>query len=755
MILLFNFLQQILLMKKTISVLTILYLLNVNLSSAQNILGFNDKSTAKEKDLEAQFDSKLNPQNLRTWMKFMSSKPHYVGSPHDRDNAVYMRDLFRSWGYEARIDTSYALFPTPKLRELSLVSPTTFKASLVEPALKEDATSIQLKEHLPTYNCFSADGDVTAELVYVNYGRPDDYEVLEKLGISVKGKIVIARYGGSWRGLKPKLAAEKGAIGCLIYSDPKDDGYGQGDVYPKGPFRNETGVQRGSVLDIPVAPGDPLTPGYGDTKNAKRLDYREATTIMKIPVLPISYGDALPLLKALEGRIAPEAWRGLLPITYHIGPGAAKVHLKLAFDFKVEPLYNVIAVMKGSEFPDQWILRGNHHDAWVFGAADPLSGMVAVMEEARAIGELAKTGWKPKRTLVFCAWDGEEPGLLGSTEWVETNRDELSKKAVVYLNSDGNGRGFLYAGGSHTLEKFFNQVSRDVIDPQKGISVSERLRSNILVNGSPEGKKEALNRADLRIEALGSGSDFSPFLQHLGVSAMNVGFGGEDDGGEYHSIYDSFDHYTKFKDPDFAYGVALAKTMGRSVLRLANAEVLPFEFQSFSNTLQNYGDEVKKLLENTRSKTEENNRLIKEGRYEAASDPKEPYTVKVLDEVPYINFAPLENALTRLEKSANSYAQVVKNSEKLNATQLTQLNELLYTVERYLTKQEGLPNRPWYKHQIYAPGFFTGYGVKTIPSVRESIEQRKWKDAETGIETVATVLNNFTDQVEKAVTLLK
>ncbi|MFC0182019.1 M28 family peptidase [Pseudarcicella hirudinis] len=464
-----------------------------------------------------------------------------------------MRDLFRSWGYEARIDTSYTLFPTPKIRQLELLGPVPFKASLTEPALKEDVTSSQLKDHLPTYNCFSADGDVTAELVFVNYGRPDDYEMLEKMGISVKGKIVIVKYGQSWRGLKPKLAAEKGAIGCIIYSDPKDDGYGEGDVYPKGPFRNENGVQRGSVLDLPVAPGDPLTNGYGHTKNAKHINYQEATTIMKIPVLPISYNDALPLLKAMGGRVAPKTWNGQLPITYHIGPGPAKVHLKLMFDFKIEPLFNVIAVMKGSEFPDQWILRGNHHDGWVFGAADPVSGMVAVMEEARAIGELAKTGWKPKRTLVFCAWDGEEPGLLGSTEWVETNQDELNKKAVVYLNSDGNGRGFLSAEGSHTLEKFFNEIAREVKDPQKGISVSERLRAYIKVNGSPENKKDIQSQTGFRIGALGSGSDYSPFLQHSGISAMNVGFGGEDDGGEYHSIYDSFDLYTRFKDPDFLW----------------------------------------------------------------------------------------------------------------------------------------------------------------------------------------------------------
>ena len=392
------------------------------------LMGFAPAQATTEYALESKFDATLKADNLRDWMKRLAAQPHHVGSPYDRENARFMASLFKSWGYDTRIDTSYVLFPTPKLRVLELVGPTTYKAGLVEAPVKEDPVSKQTREQLPTYNCFSADGDVTAELVFVNYGVPSDYEELERRGIDVKGKIVIAKYGGSWRGIKPKVAAEKGAIGCLIYSDPKDDGYAQGDVYPKGPFKNETMVQRGSVLDMPVAPGDPLTPGYGATKDAKRLDYKSAPTIMKIPVQPISYADALPLLKAMGGPMAPAAWRGGLPIAYRLGPGPAKVHLKLAFDWKVEPVYNIIATMKGSEFPDQWIMRGNHHDAWVNGAADPISGLVAVLEEARALSELAKTGWKPKRTVVFAAWDGEEPGLLGSTEWVETNEAATEEK---------------------------------------------------------------------------------------------------------------------------------------------------------------------------------------------------------------------------------------------------------------------------------------------------------------------------------------
>lgn len=715
------------------------------------LLGFDAGSAAGEYQLEARFDAQLKADNLRQWMKRLSAHPHHVGSPYDKDNAEFMAGLFKSWGYDTRIDISYVLFPTPKLRLLELVAPTRFTAGLTEKPVAEDATSGQTSEQLPTYNCFSRDGDVTAELVFVNYGVPRDYEELERRGIDVKGKIVIAKYGGSWRGIKPKVAAEKGAIGCLIYSDPKDDGYARGDVYPKGPFRPESGAQRGSVLDMPTYPGDPLTPGYGSTKTAKRLDYKTAPTLTRIPVLPISYGDALPLLTALAGPVAPETWRGALPITYHLGPGPAKVHLQLAFNWKTEPVYNVIATLKGSQYPDQWILRGNHHDAWVNGASDPLSGMVALLEEARAASELVKAGWRPKRTLMFCAWDGEEAGLLGSTEWAETNALPLQQHVVAYLNTDNSDRGFLHAAGSHTLEKFFNQVGRDVTDPEKSISLNDRRRAYDLLEGSPEAQRDARDRPDLRIAALGAGSDYSSFLQHLGIPAMNVGFGGEGEGGEYHSIYDSFDDYTRFKDPNFAYGVALAQTMGRCALRLANADVLPFEFQDFSNTVAKYGTEVKLLAETMRTETDRLARLLAEKRYEAVADPTLtllPPPPKVA--VPYLNFAPLDNALARLDQSAQAYALARKTNPALAAGRQKELDQLLYQAEQQLLSTEGLPRRPWYRHQVYAPGFYTGYGVKTLPGIREAIEERKWDEADEQIRRTAAAIERFSGQVSRA-----
>ena len=715
------------------------------------LLGFAPAAAAAEYQLESRFDSQLKADNLRQWMKRLSAHPHHVGSPYDKDNAEFMAALFKSWGYETRIDVSYVLFPTPKLRRLEMVAPTAFTASLTETPVAEDATSGQTAEQLPTYNAFSKDGDVTAELVFVNYGVPKDYEELARRGIDVKGKIVLAKYGGSWRGIKPKVAAEKGAVGCLIYSDPKDDGYFQGDVYPKGAYKNETGAQRGSVLDMPTYPGDPLTPGYGSTKNAKRLNYKTAPTITQIPVLPISYADAAPLLRALAGPVAPADWRGALPLTYHLGPGPARVHLQVAFNWKTEPIYNVVATLKGRELPDEWVLRGNHHDAWVNGASDPLSGMVAELEEARAIGELHKAGWQPKRTLMFCAWDGEEPGLLGSTEWAETNAKAIQEHVVAYLNTDNSGRGYLGVAGSHTLEKFFNQVARDVKDPEKGMSVAERRRAAALVNGSPEAQQEARDRADFRIAALGAGSDYSPFIQHLGVPSLNVGFGGEDGGGEYHSIFDSYDDYVRFKDPDFAYGVALAQTMGRAALRLVNADVLPFEFQSFANTVSKYGGEVKQLADHLRTDTERQNRLLAEKRYDAVSDPAEPLLPPAAHAaVPYLNFAPLDNALGKIEHSAQQYAQARAAGKTLTEAQQKELDQVLYQAEQQLLSKEGLPRRPWYRHQLYAPGYYTGYGVKTLPGIREAIEERKWPEAEEQIQRTGAALERFAAQIDRA-----
>ncbi len=713
-------------------------------------LGFSPETANDQRLLETKFDSSLNANNLRDWMKRLSARPHHLGSSYNKENADFIAAQFRSWGYDTKLEQYDVLFPTPKMRLVEMTSPEKFTLKLNEPQVEGDTTSGQQSEQLPSYNAYSIDGDVTAPLVYVNYGIPADYDELEKRGIDVKGKIVIARYGGSWRGIKPKVAAEKGAIGCLIYSDPRNDGYYQGDVYPKGAWRGEDGVQRGSVMDMPLHPGDPLTKGIGATKDAKRIPIKGAPTLTKIPVLPISYADALPLLKNLDGAVVPESWRGALPTTYHFGGKTPTVRLKLEFNWDIKPIYNVIAKMRGGERPDQWIIRGNHRDAWVNGADDPISGLVAMMEEARGISELAKTGWKPKRTIVYAAWDAEEEGLIGSTEWVEQHADELKSKAAVYINTDSNGRGFLGIGGSHTLEKFINGVARDIPDPQTKLTVWERTRANQIVNGPPATRKETQERPDLRISALGSGSDYTPFLQHLGIASLNIGFGGENGGGSYHSIYDSFDHYTRFGDPGFAYGIALAKVCGHATLRLANAETLPFEFTNFSDTLDQYLIEVIKLTDSLREETATMNQLISSGMLKDVQDPNLTFNVpKIKSAVPQLRFSPLQNSLARLRESARAYQTASKDKQLSPASQKS-LDELLYKTERALTINNGLPRRDWFRHQIYAPGFYTGYGVKTLPGVREAIEQRDWKEAEEQMLVISKVIEGITKEIDRA-----
>lgn len=728
--------------------------------SAQNksISGFSPAAAAAQLQTESKFDQLLSSQQIGETIKELSAKPHELGSANGKAVAENILSKFKSFGWDAHIETYQVLFPQPKTRVLEMTGPTTYKALLKEPALKEDATSGQ-SDQLPTYNAWSADGDVSGELVYVNFGLPEDYERLDALGISVKGKIAIARYGRSWRGIKPKVAQEHGAIGCLIYSDPKEDGYYQGDVYPQGAFKNEFGVQRGSVMDMVIYPGDPLTPNVGATANAKRIaDHTLAANLLKIPVLPISYHDAQPLLEALEGPVAPDSWRGALPITYHIGPGKTKVHLKLAFDWKIRPAYDVIATIKGAQFPDEWVVRGNHHDAWVNGAGDPISGLAAELDEAKAIGDLVKNGYKPKRTLVYCAWDGEEPGLIGSTEWAEDHAAELQQKTVAYINSDENGRGFLGAGGSHALETLMTEVAKDVTDPQTKVSLFARNQAHEVISAtSTKAKKEALGSKEMKLSALGSGSDFSSFLQHLGIPSLNLGFGGEDAGGEYHSIYDSFDDYRRFKDPDFAYGVALAQTAGRAALRLADADVLPFDFGSLQKTIAVYITELMTMTDQMRESTAVENQIIKSDDYKLAIDPTKPETApKAKQDVPFLDFSNLQNAVTALEKSSGKLNEAWNRATiNTNPTNLEALNKALYQAEQQLLNPNGLPRRAWYKHTIYAPGFYTGYGVKTMPGIREAIEQRNWKEAQEQMNIDASVINNFAAYLDKTADLAK
>ncbi|MCR8561525.1 M28 family peptidase [Mucilaginibacter sp. BJC16-A38] len=728
-------------MKKT---LTLAFIAITAAATAQQktISGFTPASSTKELQTEQAFDASLSAPRIGETIKELAAIPHNVGSPGSKIVAEKILQKYKSYGLDAHIETYTVLFPTPKTRVLELTGPTKYTALLKEPALAEDATSGQANQ-LPTYNAWSADGDVSAPLVFVNYGLPDDYETLAKLGIDVKGKIVIAKYGRSWRGIKPKVAYEHGAVGCIIYSDPKDDGYTAGDVYPKGAYKNEYGVQRGSVMDMVIYPGDPLTPGVGATKDAKRLDRKDAVTILKIPVLPISYHDAQPFLAALDGTVAPRDWQGGLPITYHIGAGKAMVHLKMEFNWDLVPAYDVIAKIKGSQWPDEWVMRGNHHDGWVNGAGDPISGQSAMLDEAKALGDLLKSGWKPKRSIVYCSWDGEEPGLLGSTEFAEGHDKELQEKAVIYINSDGNGRGFLGAGGSQALEPFMDEITQNVIDPQTSVSVYDRKKAHDVVSASSaKDKKEILDRKGGRLESLGSGSDYSSFLQHLGIPTLDLGFGGEDGGGEYHSIYDSFDDYRRFKDSSFKYGVALSQTAGHAVLRMADAELLPFDFRNLQTTINKYVTELNELLDKMRENTDMENQLIKGNAFALANDPTKNEKLPVAkDTVPKLDFAALKTAVDTLKKVADKLAVTWSTASQSTANN-DKLNKLLYHAEQQLLS-DGLPRRPWYRHTIYAPGFYTGYGVKTLPGIREAIEQRNWKEAQDQIGVVAKSVNNL------------
>ena len=692
---------------------------------------------------DVRFRAIPDARNIGEYVRIMSARPHHLGSPYGKQTAEWILARFKEWGWDAQIENYDVLFPTPKERLVEMVEPTTFRLALEEPPVAVDPTSSQKTEQLPPFNAYSIDGDVTGPLIYVNYGLPSDYEELDRRGISVKGAIVIARYGASWRGIKPKVAAERGAIGCLIYSDPRDDGYFVDGVFPDGPMRSKDGVQRGSVMDMPTYPGDPTTPGRGSTPGVTRLDVKDVTTLTRIPVLPISYGDAQPLLAALGGTVAPMDWRGSLPITYRIGPGPARVHLKVAFDWSLKRAHNVIARLPGSTYPNEWVVRGNHHDAWVNGAQDPASGMSVELEEARALGQLVKQGWRPQRTVVYAAWDGEEQGLLGSTEWVEHHEAELRDKAVVYINTDGNGRGFLNAGGSHALEPLVNAVAKEIEDPDTKGSVWKRMQARAIAAGPAAQRNEARTRSDLRISALGSGSDYSAFLQHAGVPTLNLSFAGLDDSeGIYHSIYDDYYHFTKFLDTDFVYGRALAQTVGSLVIRLADASVLPFEFTSLADTVQTYVSDLEAQLKNRQTEVKELNQQIEEGVFTAIADPRRQTTAPVVESVPpSINFAPLDNAASALSQAADRYKKSLEAARsRMTPDQIRAINKGLIQSERHLTDTGGLPRRPWYRHMLYAPGFYTGYGVKTMPGVREALEQKNYAEAEREIVRVAEAL---------------
>ncbi len=715
--------------------------------------------------LEQRFDALISSADQLTWLQQMSSAPNHVGSPHDKANADFELAMFKQWGWDAHIERFDVLYPTPISTTVELVTPQHVVLGGQEPAIAEDPTSANTAGALPPYVAYQGDGDVTAPVVYVNYGMPDDYAALEQRGISVRGKIVLARYGGGWRGLKPKLAQEHGAAGCLIYSDPADDSYAGADVYPKGGGRPDTGIQRGSVADMPTYPGDPLTPGVGATPNAKRLTRAEARTILKIPTLPISYRDATRIIAALDGPLVTGKERGALGLAYHWGGSdAVQVHLAVKSDWSLKPVYDVIAMLRGSTWPDQWIVRGNHHDGWVFGADDPLTGQVALMSEAKALGALTRSGWRPARTIVYASWDGEEPGLLGSTEWAEEHAAELKTKALLYINTDNNGRGFLRASGSHELQHLVNQAANDVADPKTGVPSSERGRAAILAaayTGSDEFARDVIEAAkaggDLPLGALGSGSDYTAFLQHLGIAALDIRFGGEDQSdGSYHSVYDSFYHVTHFDDPGLVYGAALSKVVGRIVLRAASAPRVPAHYSDFANTVGRYLADIEKLGADQREKDRALADLRREGDFTLAASPTDPI-VAPRDQgiTPLIDMLPLDNAADHLKRAASAADAMLNRSDSLPPATQARINASLASIDQLLLDPAGLPGRPWFQNLVYAPGTLTGYGAKTLPGVREAIEQRRFDDARAYVVRTARVLEDYADRLDAAVAMAR
>src|SRR5829696_7814441 len=579
---------------KTILILALLVALSLAppIALTQNAIdGFSAARATDQRRWEEVFRAIPNPKTAREHLRILTREPHIAGTKEDYDTAVYVRDQLRSYGVSAELKEYDVWLNYPKTPPvIELITNKRQKLNIHEAVISRDPSSSHPKI-TPLFNGYSASGDVTAPVVYANYGLPNDYDELKKAGVDVKGKIVIVRYGNSFRGVKAKVAEDNGAIGCIIYSDPADDGYMQGDVYPKGPWRPVASGQRGSVQYLFDYPGDPLTPGRPAIQGVPRLKPEEATDLTRIPVQPIAYDVAKTILSQLKGPVRPRGFQGGLPFAYHAG-GTTDVRLRLKtdMDYKIRKIWNVVARVDGNEEKDRWVILGNHRDAWVFGAVDPNSGTSAMLEVGRGFGELLKQGWKPRRTIVLCSWDAEEYGLVGSTEWAEELAAELRTKAVAYLNLDAAVSGAHFGASSvPSLWKLMRAATRDVRDPKTGKSVYQQWQDRAREN-RPEGEQ---NTGEARIGALGSGSDYTPFLQHLGVASTDMGFGG--DYGVYHSAYDSFYWMDHFGDPGFQYHVTAAQVWGTLAMRLAGAEGLSFDYTDYANQVRDYVKEAFRL----------------------------------------------------------------------------------------------------------------------------------------------------------------
>jgi len=700
--------------------------------SQVSLRGFFPSQAAREAEIERAFRSFPTPERARQDLWVLTQAPHVAGTPEDYKTAQYVLSQFREAGLEARIAEYQVLLPMPKEVKVDLVEPFQREGPTPEQGWSWDKDTYD-SSVVPAFNAYSPSGEVTARVVYANYGLPDDYRLLREQGIEVAGKIVIARYGKCFRGVKAYVAEENHAAGLLIYSDPADDGYRQGDVYPRGPWRPSTGVQRGSILYLTTYAGDPLTPGVAATKEARRLSMKEASTLPHIPTSPLSSEDASPILENLAGPVAPREWQGALPFTYHLGPGASKIHLKLSMDFQLRPIWDVIAEVPGSAQPDARVVMGNHRDAWTYGAVDPGSGTAPLLAVARALGQLLKQGWKPQRTIVLASWDGEEFGLMGSTEWAEENADELTRHAVAYLNMDVGVSGPHFgASAVPSLAPLIREVTEDVTDPGSGRALytvwseeSGRLQRE---RGAPivaAVREPAAEGGEARVGELGSGSDYTPFLQHLGVPSLDLGFGGSY--GVYHALYDNFYWMEHFGDPSFKYSVAATQVYGTLALRLADADLLPFDYKEYAKAIQKYvrdlEDEMKK---------------------DGAGDK--------------LSFEEVTRAAAKFGVAANALASKMDTTSQAGMTdagRLASFNHALIGVERSFLLPNGLPDRAWFRHAFYAPGVYTGYAAVVMPGVREAARRKDWATAAQQLRLVQSAIERGTVTLTQALQTLE
>ncbi len=755
-------------------------------ASAQDLsppspLGFLPASRASQAKAEQRALAIPTPERARSTLRTLTEEPHVAGTPADYKTAVDVRDKLRSWGWTAELSEYEVLlnYPVNNSVKLEIIRPTPLTLKVTEDAYAADKDSAS-PDAFPAFHGYGVSGDVTGQVVYANYGRPEDFNTLDTLGVDVRGKIVLVRYGEIFRGLKVRNAQKRGAKGILIYSDPADDGYSRGDVYPNGPYRPASAVQRGSVQFLSLGPGDPSTPGFASVKGAKRLPFDEVdgftlsknpqgvdpqgqpTTLTRvqqwekstgfvredyfatIPSLPISYEAARPILEALGGPNVPQGWQGGLPVTYHVGPGPTEVHFAVAMDYKIRTIWNVIATIKGNVEPDRWVMIGNHRDAWVYGAVDPSSGTTATLEMCRALGDAVKNGWKPRRSLVYASWDGEEYGLVGSTEWADEHAKEIDQKAVMLLNVDSAVSGAeLDLDGTPSLRDLMLEAAAGITDPRKGGNLRDgwlAKQRSAWANAAPldlddrvwldvprslsEGRSHGRPFSP-QLNALGSGSDYTAFLDHLGVPSLDVGFTGKY--GVYHSIYDNFFWMEHFGDPEFVTHATAARLYTLVVMRAAGAEIVPFRFSPYGDALRDYTDELRRTL----------------ARKARAVDVNAVRPLASFDDLPTLVAAVRS---FQVQAAATDRALAVLSARDGVANEkLTRVNDALMGVERGFLLTAGLPERPWFKHSIYAPGLTTGYASWPLPGVRQAINENNPVMLETQLTALIGRINAVTE----------